>query len=139
METVVLKSFDNYFSASIILTRLQDAGIHCYLKDEYTGTINPILGNAIGGIKLAVDINDESAARVLLQHFHNEYMASAACPKCGRHEIVQAPSSKSASRLTAILTWMFSNYAIASEQVYRCNHCGYETEILPPPAEEIVK
>jgi hypothetical protein len=33
---------------------LQDAGINCYLKDEYTITIDPLLSPALGGMKLMV-------------------------------------------------------------------------------------
>ena len=131
METVVLQTFDNYFTANIILTRLQDAGVNCYLKDEYTVTIDPILSNAIGGIKLAVDINDETAARVLLQQFHDDYMRAAACPRCGKNEIISVPSKKTGNVVTAILTWMFSSYAVSAEYVYQCQNCGYENKTLP--------
>ena len=41
-----------------------------------------------------------------------------------------------ANFLTAILTWMFSSYAIAPEHVYRCGNCGYETDQLPLSSEE---
>jgi rubredoxin len=135
METVVLKTFDNYFSANIILTRLQDAGIHCYLKDEYTVTIDPILSNAIGGIKLAVDIRDESAARILLQQFHNDYVRSAVCPKCNLHRIEYVASQKPMNIVSTILTWFFSSYAVSPEMIYKCSNCGYESKILPEEME----
>ena len=54
----IVKTFDNYFNANIILTKLQAAGIECYLQDEFTVTIDPILSNAIGGIKLVVKKED---------------------------------------------------------------------------------
>jgi hypothetical protein len=58
MELVTIQSFDNFFSANIQLTRLRAVGIECYLKDEYTVTIDPLLSNAIGGIKLVVRKTD---------------------------------------------------------------------------------
>ena len=58
MDIIVIKTFDNYFLANISLTKLRDAGVECYLKDEYTVTIDPILTNAIGGIKLVVKKED---------------------------------------------------------------------------------
>ena len=131
MEFVVLKTFDNYFSANIILTRLQDAGIHCYLKDEYTVTIDPILSNAIGGIKLAVDVNDETAARLLLQQFHDDYIKAAICPKCNKHEIEYVVSQKPANIITTILTWVFSSYAVSAQMIYVCANCGYQSKTLP--------
>ena len=77
---ITLRSFDNYFLANITLTKLQDAGVECYLKDENTVTIDPILSNAIGGIKLVVKEQDAAEARELLQQFDEEYLKSVKCP-----------------------------------------------------------
>lgn len=57
MDFVLFKSFDNYIDAHIVKGRLEDQGIHCWLKDENLSAIivDPILTNAIsGGIKLMV-------------------------------------------------------------------------------------
>ena len=51
---VQIRAFDNYLSAHIVLARLQDSGINCHLQDEHTITIDPLLGPALGGIKLMV-------------------------------------------------------------------------------------
>jgi hypothetical protein len=51
---IILTTYDNYISAHIALGRLKDDFINCYLQDEYTVTIDPLLSNAIGGIKLMV-------------------------------------------------------------------------------------
>ena len=63
MNIITLRSFDNYFLASITLTKLQGAGVNCYLKDEHTVTIDPILSNAIGGIKIVVKEEDAAEAK----------------------------------------------------------------------------
>lgn len=54
MKYIPLCSFDNYIPAHIALGRLKEEFINCYLQDEYTVTIDPLLSNAIGGIKLMV-------------------------------------------------------------------------------------
>jgi hypothetical protein len=54
MQFVLLQSYTNYIDAHIILGRLQEEGINCWLKDENTFTIAPMLSNAFGGIKLMV-------------------------------------------------------------------------------------
>lgn len=54
MEFIKLQTFDNYIEANLVLNRFLNEGIECYLKDEYTVTIDPLLSNAIGGIKLVV-------------------------------------------------------------------------------------
>jgi hypothetical protein len=54
MDYIQVRSYDNYIYAHIVLSMLQDSGINCHLKDEYTITIDPLLSPALGGIKLMV-------------------------------------------------------------------------------------
>ena len=68
MNFIQVRSYDNYIYAHIILSMLQDAGINCYLKDEYTITIDPLLSPALGGIKLMVaDSQLERALELLAE------------------------------------------------------------------------
>lgn len=134
MELVTVKTFDNYFSANIILTRLQASGVVCFLKDENTVTIDPILCNAIGGIKLVVAKSDEAATIKLLRAYHIEYLLSATCPMCGSNSFTHIAKPAAANFFTAIITWLFSSYAVAPEYVYQCGNCNYECENLPDEA-----
>ncbi len=131
MEMVTVRTFDNYFSANIILSRLQQAGMQAYLLDENSVTIYPVLANSIGGIKLNVDILDADRALELLKQFDEEYLRSVECPKCGTNNILLLPRTKPGNFITAIFTWLFSNYAAAVENVYQCQQCGYESKTLP--------
>ena len=133
---VTLRSFDNYFLANITLTKLQNAGVECYLKDEHTVTIDPILSNAIGGIKLVVKEEDATEAKKLLQQFDEEYMKAVNCPQCGEAAITQINKPGATNFLTAIFTWFFSSYAVAVEQVYQCGKCGYESKTIPDIVNE---
>lgn len=131
MELITLRAFDNYFTANITLTKLHAAGIECYLKDEYTVTIDPMLSNAIGGIKLVVKKEDVDTVRQLLQQYDEEYLKWATCPRCGSNSFTHVPRPGVANFVTAIFTWLFSNYAVAPDYVYRCGNCGLESERLP--------
>lgn len=133
---VIVRTFDNYFVANIILTKLESYGIEGYLKDEYTVTMDPIISNAIGGIKLVVKEEDEPVAMELLQQFDEEYLNSAVCTKCGRSEIILIPKVGTTNFLTAILTWAFASYAIAPNYVYQCGSCKNETATLPGAVNE---
>ena len=137
METVVLKTFDNYFSAHIILNKMQLAGINCYLKDEYTVTIDPILSNAIGGIKLAVTLDHVPDASKLLLQFEEEYLRSVVCPGCGGNNITHISRPGTGNFISAILTWLFTSYAVAPEKIYKCQDCQYESETLPQNTAEL--
>ena len=53
--------------------RFQEDGINCWLKDENTVTINPILTNAIGGIKLMVESTQAERAATILKELEVQY------------------------------------------------------------------
>lgn len=136
MEMVTVRTFDNYFSANIMLSRLQQAGVNCYLKDEYTVTIDPMLSNAIGGIKLSVQKADAEMVAGILKQFDDEYLKSVQCPKCSTHNILLVPKQGAGNFITAIFTWLFSSYAVSAENVYQCQQCGYESKTLPENTSE---
>lgn len=68
MKYVELRIFNNYIDAHIVKGRLEAEGINCWLKDEHLSSIivDPILTNAIAGIKLLVSENDAERAEVVL-------------------------------------------------------------------------
>lgn len=133
MELVTVRTFNNYFSANILLSKLRDGGIQCYLKDEFTVTVDPILANAVGGIKLVVNRNDAAEVFELLKKFDEEYKNNAVCPNCGSNDIELVPKRNPANMITAILSWLFSSYAVSAENIYKCGACGYESDTLPEP------
>jgi predicted RNA-binding Zn-ribbon protein involved in translation (DUF1610 family) len=131
MKTVILQTFDNYFYANITLTKLQSEGIQCYLKDEYTVTIDPLLSNAIGGIKLAVFENDVEKASQLLKQYHDEYIKAVECPDCGLCAIELVSVVMVENIFVKIISKIFSNNSLPIEQVYKCKSCGYESKSMP--------
>lgn len=128
MEFVAIQSFNNYVEAHITMGRLQQQHINCWLKDEYTVTIDPILTNAIGGIKLMVAKVQAGRALDILQTIANESRLHYACPQCSSHNIqlVTTPR-KAVNWLSALATWLLGSYAIGVRQVWHCFACGHET------------
>lgn len=132
MQFICLRSYDNYITANLHMQQLEAEGIRAYLQDENTVTINPVLSHAIGGIKLMVHEAQVERASELLAQIEEEYRKSFACPRCGEHDIHHVPNTRKAVNwITAISTWLFSNYAVSPEYIYRCFKCGYEMESLP--------
>jgi hypothetical protein len=138
MDTVVLRTFDNHILAHITSDKLRNEGVENYLFDEASVTVIPLLSAAIGGIKLVVDKRDERRALQLLHEFDEAYRKSAVCPKCDASEIILVPKQSAESMVTAIFTWLFSRHAVAGQEVYHCNNCGYESDTLPEPPEGYV-
>lgn len=132
MDTVVIKSFDTTFSASILLGRLEHAGITGYLRDEYTVLVNPLLANAIGGVKLAVDVNDAEEAMRILDEFEDEELKEAICPVCKHQEFAVLFRPLDANIIVSLLSKLFSKSVPQQmEKIFRCAHCKYETDAMP--------
>lgn len=110
---------------------MQSEGIECYLKDEATVTMDPILANAIGGIKLVVEKENAKAVKEILKKYAEEYLNAATCPQCGAHQFSYIAKPGVTNFLTAIFTTLFGSYAVAPDYVYQCGQCGYESERLP--------
>lgn len=125
---VSVRSYDNYIPAHMMLQRLEEEGIKGYLKDEHTVTIDPILSNAIGGIKLMIYEQQVERALSLIESFEQSYHESVECPNCQSHNIAYIPQRNTSNWFSAILTWMFGSYAIAPKKVYHCYNCGFEAE-----------
>ncbi len=128
MNYVPVWVYDNYVPAHIAMGRLQEEGIDCWLKDENTVTIDPILTNAVGGIKLMVEEDKAKKAWELLHQLQKDYKANFVCSKCGSSniELVSTPR-KPLNWLSAIFTFFFSNYALTVDKVYHCFDCRHES------------
>ena len=131
MDYQLLRTFDNYINASITLARLDEEGITCYLKDEHTVTIDPFLSNAIGGIKLMVLGDDFEEAKTLIAGYDKDYREAISCPQCGSHDVEYINKPGVRNWVTALVSWFFSSYALAAEQVYHCYACSFEFTDMP--------
>ena len=127
MDFVVISTYDNYVSAHIAMGRLEEDGIKCWLKDENTVTIDPILTNAVGGIKLMVAAPQAERASAILRILINESKALHPCPKCGSLNIEYVTTPRKASNwASALLGFFFTSYAMPVDKVYHCFDCGHE-------------
>lgn len=79
-KLAILETYDNYVLAHIVKQRLEAEGILCMLKDEETVTMNWLLSNAIGGIKLLVHSNQLEEARTILNSIEWEANEDAEVP-----------------------------------------------------------
>ena len=127
---MLINAYNNYVDAHIARGVLEEEGINCWLKDENTLTIDPILTNAMGGIKLMVARSQAQRAVDILLRLRNEAKAKVTCPKCGSHntEVVSTPR-KASNWLTALSTFFLSSFSVAPDKVNHCFDCGCEFEI----------
>lgn len=82
---VVIKTFSSVLDARVAQSQLQAAGIPAYLPDENLASIDPLLLDAIGGVRLQVRERDQEEALSLLeQPVVDEPLADdePTCPRC---------------------------------------------------------
>src|ERR1700744_1910286 len=86
---VTLRTYDNYINANIALGKLLDGGIHAFLQDEHTVTVDPLLSIAINGIKLVVPEREAPTASAMLGIIEAEYRTAIKCPVCAATDVEQ--------------------------------------------------
>jgi hypothetical protein len=127
MEFVPIFSYDNYVPAHIAMGTLKEENIECWLKDENTITLDPLLNNALGGIKLMVEKQHAQRAYDLLIELERNYKANWKCPNCSSAniEVVTSPKQKETwfSLITAFFT---STLPLTAATVHHCFDCGHE-------------
>ncbi|HZH63515.1 MAG TPA: DUF2007 domain-containing protein [Flavisolibacter sp.] len=127
MDFIILKSFANYIDAHILLGRLEEEGIQCWLKNENTTTLMPIWRTALGGIQLMVNKNQWQRASDLLKEFERERKKTNRCTECGSEDIEYINTMrKPVNWLSAVVTFFLGDVAIMPEQRYHCFNCGHE-------------
>lgn len=104
MKLVTIKTFFYDHETILYEPKFQSEGIDYFLKDQKTVAIDPLVSNAIGGIKLQVRIEDEPKARKLVAEIEKNNSGSNLgdvinvdekqfektldeCPKCESEEI----------------------------------------------------
>lgn len=127
MEFVAVQSFNNYVEAHIAMGNLQQQHINCWLKDEYTVTIDPMLANAVGGIKLMVAKVQVPRAIELLKEVAGDKVHHYACPNCGSRDIQLVEAApKKVNLFTALISRLTGN-DITSKQSWHCFNCNRES------------
>ena len=135
MRFIAVQTFTNYIDAHIILGRLKEEGIECWLKNEATPTLIPVWTTAIGGIQLMVAQNHLQKASFVLQKIDEEKKINRLCPSCFSHNIEYINTMrKPLNWLSALVTFFLGDLALMPEQRYHCFHCGTEFDQPVNPA-----
>lgn len=133
MHYLPIRSYDNYIAANLELALLRESGFDCYIKDEYTVTIDPLLSPALGGMKLMVEAANVVSALELLKQSDKLYLQTVPCPFC-KH-----PALELVTQTTGNDSWISrikSRLLYGQEQMvktfYHCTNCSHAFDTLPP-------
>ncbi|GAA3760190.1 DUF2007 domain-containing protein [Flavobacterium ginsengiterrae] len=128
----LIRRYQYSSEALIFQGKLESEGIQVFARDINTINSNPLLSNAIGGVKLFVKAEDyEKASKVLSEEISkfslDENNNLIKCPKCGAEEIEMVTSIKDVKRLFAfILLLYFAMMPLKSKHKYKCSKCSFE-------------
>ena len=137
MNYIPIRAYDNYIPANLEKALLQDAGINCYIKDEYTITIDPLLSPALGGMKLMVEETDLRAAMELLALSDKMFLKTVPCPNCGLFTLEHI------EEVTYFTGWIrkFRSLLVNGQnrkvhRFYRCVSCRHTFDELPAAKDD---
>jgi DNA-directed RNA polymerase subunit RPC12/RpoP len=132
MSLVILQRFDNYFYANIACTMLQHSGVECYIRDENTILADPLLSNAIGGIKLEVRETQVAEAREIMKQAEAAYLDGLICPHCNSKGLAAEEKFNTPQTILGILKnkLLYGQSTLYSKK-YRCKNCKSLINELP--------
>ncbi|TMM59282.1 DUF2007 domain-containing protein [Maribacter algarum] len=118
-----ISSFEYAADVQIIKSKLESEGIPVFLRDENTLNADPLISNAIGGVKLQVYSKDKDRAIEI----YNEIRAYALdedgnpviCPNC------RAAKSEAYYERKSLFHKLFP---FLEPRKYKCLHCGIITK-----------
>lgn len=130
-ELKVIARFTYSAEAQIIKGRLEAEGIEAILKDEYTIDTDPLISNAIGGVKLEVWSKDEERAKAVLESIE-EYSVDDSgdplhCPKCDSTKVRYYTTVTSFKAFASfVLTTLMTVLPFYTKYEYRCENCKHQ-------------
>ncbi|WP_405294709.1 putative signal transducing protein [Algibacter sp. Ld11] len=117
--------------AQIIKGRLEADGIQVFLSDNVTIDTDPLISNAIGGVKLKVLASQALKAQHILESI-NKYSLDdhgnvLSCPNCKSEKIELFSTIKDLKSFFAFLmSFLISTLPIYTKHKYRCEDCKTE-------------
>ena len=134
-ETFTTVAVFQYSSeAQIIKGRLESDGIEVFLADNLTIDTDPLVSNAIGGVKLKVLSYQATEARKILnsikQYSIDDEGHSIQCPNCKSTHIELFSTIKDFKSLFWFLFgFLFSSLPFYTKHKYRCEMCDTEFDL----------
>ena len=131
---VTLASYNDPMLAEIILARLLDNGIECFIADGNTIGANPLFSNAIGGVKIKVFEHDLERCHEILQEQDDLQITDElpeehpiTCPYCGSTNVRYGTSTGVKTNwFGAVLSFLFFVYPPFAHKAWHCFNCEKE-------------
>ncbi|MGK4566792.1 DUF2007 domain-containing protein [Flavobacterium sp. 3HN19-14] len=125
-------TFQYSSEAFIVKGKLETAGIDVFMFDNHTIDTDPMISNAIGGVKLLVKTADYEKAVAELgdisRYSIDDDGKLMICPNCGSDKIDLLSTIKD---VKSFLSFVFSAIITVAlpfytKYKYKCDNCGFE-------------
>jgi predicted RNA-binding Zn-ribbon protein involved in translation (DUF1610 family) len=134
MENVKFCQIANYqFSSEAYLFKgkLESEGIEVFLQNENTINTDPLLSNALGGVKLFVNSEDVLQSKQILdaipEYSLDDKGELLSCPNCGSQKITMVTTIKDFKSFLAFIYGLLTlSMPLFSKQKYKCENCNFE-------------
>ena len=128
---ITIATFQYSSEAQIIKGRLEADGIEVFMADNYTIDTDPLVSNAIGGVKLKVYAEDEAKAKEILKQI-SEYSLDdegtpLECPNCQStkiHYMTNVTGFK--SLFSFLIGFLFGVLPFYTKYDHRCEACKHK-------------
>lgn len=123
-----IAKFQYSSEAQIVKGRLEAEGIEVFLFDEFTIDTDPLISNAIGGVKLKVLSDQVLKAQHILDTIHpyslDDNGDNLICPNCKSDKIELFSTVKDIKSLFwFIFGFLFSALPFYAKHQYTCESC----------------
>lgn len=120
--------------AQIIKGRLEAEGIQVFLSDNLTIDTDPLVSNAIGGVKLKVLSNDvleaEDILKSIKKYATDDDGDAINCPNCNGEKIELFSTIKDFKSFFAfIFGFLFGTLPLHAKHKYKCEACNTEFDL----------
>ncbi|QXV64167.1 DUF2007 domain-containing protein [Mucilaginibacter sp. 21P] len=132
-------TFESYYDpmlAHIVRTRLEDAGIPCFIADENVIAANPFYNTAVGGIKLKIFERDLERCRAILadegdlheqDHVEiDEEDNAVACPYCASTNVKHRLADDTTTGISGLISTLSGLLSFKGKSEWYCYNCQRE-------------
>ncbi|MEL0455496.1 DUF2007 domain-containing protein [Flavobacteriaceae bacterium SZ-1-7] len=128
-----IAKFQYSSEAQIIKGRLEADGINVFLSDNFTIDTDPLVSNAIGGVKLKVLTKDALKAQHILDSIAKYSLDDEGnaihCPNCNSTKVQLFSTIKDfKSFFSFVLGFLSGTLPFYAKDKYRCEDCNHEFE-----------
>jgi hypothetical protein len=123
MPLLAIASFSKAEDAHLLRLRLEAGGVPAHVQDENTVTVNWMLSNAIGGVKVLIEEEDAERAREILAE-HPDETPDPSRPVCPRCQSPDTAPDEGPRRRSFLAVLLFNFPLPVNRHRWRCAQCG---------------